>query len=253
MINVNQLSKTYGDFCAVKDVTFSAERGQIVGFLGPNGAGKTTTLRILTTFMPASAGSAQIAGYDVEKEAEEVRRRIGYLPENPPLYGEMTVREYLLFVATIKGVAGKSRKGAVNDVLERCFLTDVQGKLCQYLSKGYRQRVGIAQAIVHEPEVIILDEPTSGLDPRQIIEIRKLISGLADKRTVLLSTHILQEVEMVCTKVVMVNRGRTIISGSLDEVTRGRSLEEIFIESLREDEAGQMQRALEHEISPAHA
>jgi ABC-2 type transport system ATP-binding protein len=252
MIHVEHLAKAFGDFKAVRDVSFSAECGEIVGFLGPNGAGKTTTLRMLTTYLPSDSGIARVAGFDINYEANEVRRRIGYLPETPPLYGEMTVSEYLNFVATLKGVPSTERRDAVKAVLAKCFLEDVKDKLCQFLSKGYRQRVGLAQAIVHEPQVIILDEPTSGLDPRQIIEIRKLIGSLAERRTVLLSTHILQEVEMVCTKVVMVNRGRTIMTGTIDDVKRGRSLEEIFIDSLREDEETLVKVAdVDEEVSAA--
>lgn len=230
MIKVNHLSKTYGEFVAVSDVSFSAEKGDIVGFLGPNGAGKTTTIRMLSTYMPPTSGSAEIAGHDIVSQSEEVRKSIGYLPENPPLYGEMMVVEYLRFVGTIKGVTSRRLPEALDSVLERCGLTDVRRKLCGHLSRGYRQRVGLAQAIIHDPSVVILDEPTSGLDPKQIIQIRELIASLAEGRTVMLSTHILPEVTMVCSKVVIVNKGRTVLEEQLSSLPAGRSLEEIFIE-----------------------
>jgi ABC-2 type transport system ATP-binding protein len=247
MIEVVNLSKSYGDYIAVSDVSFSADRGQIVGFLGPNGAGKTTTIRMLATYLPPTSGTASIAGYDVVTQADEVRKRIGYLPENPPLYPEMTVREYLKFIAEIKGVARSSMSERIDRVMEQCFITDVRNKLCQHLSRGYRQRVGLAQAIIHEPEVIILDEPTSGLDPKQIIEIRQLIRSLGESHTVLLSTHILPEVSMVCNKVVIISRGRVVIESLLNQLTKDKDLEQIFLESVsREDETG-----LQREISLA--
>jgi len=236
MIEVEGLSKLYGDYTAVENICFSASKGEIVGFLGPNGAGKTTTIRMLATYLPPSAGTARIAGYDIVTQADEVRRRIGYLPENPPLYGEMTVEEYLRFVADIKGVPRASRNTRVDEVLERCFIADVRKKLCQHLSRGYRQRVGLAQAIIHEPEVIILDEPTSGLDPKQIIQIRELIKSLGTSHTVLLSTHILPEVSMVCSKVVIVSRGRIVMESALEDLTREKPLEQVFIESVGRDE-----------------
>ena len=230
MIRVQHLSKTYGEFIAVSDVSFSANKGEIVGFLGPNGAGKTTTIRMLSTYMPPTSGTAEVAGFDIITQSEAVRRSIGYLPENPPLYGEMRVVEYLQFVGTIKGVAAKRLPEALDRVLEQCGLTDVRRKLCGHLSRGYRQRVGLAQAIIHNPAVVILDEPTSGLDPKQIIQIRQLIASLAEGRTVMLSTHILPEVTMVCSKVVIVNKGRTVLEEQLSALPSGRSLEEIFIE-----------------------
>lgn len=237
MIEVKNLSKSYGDYSAVSDVSFSAAKGQIVGFLGPNGAGKTTTIRMLATYLPPSSGQASIAGFDIVSQADEVRKRIGYLPENPPLYSEMTVREYLKFIAEIKGVPRARVKERIEQVMEQCFITDVRNKLCQHLSRGYRQRVGLAQAIMHEPEVIILDEPTSGLDPKQIIEIRQLIRSLGEAHTVLLSTHILPEVSMVCNKVVIINRGRVVIESMLNQLTQEKDLEQIFLESVsREDE-----------------
>lgn len=235
MIEVQGLSKSYGDYQAVANVSFTAGKGEIVGFLGPNGAGKTTTIRMLATYLPPTSGSAKVAGFDVVTQADEVRRRIGYLPENPPLYGEMTVREYLKFIAEIKGVPRAQLPERVNEVMERCFISDVRNKLCQHLSRGYRQRVGLAQAIMHDPDVIILDEPTSGLDPKQIIEIRRLIKSLGEKHTVLLSTHILPEVAMVCSKVVIVNRGRVVVEGPLSHLSRDKSLEQVFLESVSQD------------------
>jgi ABC-2 type transport system ATP-binding protein len=235
MIEVTGLSKSYGDYQAVADISFTAAKGEIVGFLGPNGAGKTTTIRMLATFLPPTSGSARISGYDVVTQADEVRRRIGYLPENPPLYGEMTVREYLKFIAEIKGVPRAQLAARVEEVMERCFVADVKNKLCQHLSRGYRQRVGLAQAIMHDPDVIILDEPTSGLDPKQIIEIRRLIKSLGEKHTVLLSTHILPEVAMLCNKVVIVNRGRVVVEGPLSQISRDKSLEQVFLESVSQE------------------
>ena len=232
MIEVFNLKKSYGDFSAVKNVSFTANKGEIVGFLGPNGAGKTSTIRMLATYVPPTSGTAKVAGYDIITQSDEVRKRIGYLPETPPLYGEMTVTEYLMFVAEIKGVTRAEVKSKVAESIERCFLGDVQNKLCQHLSKGFRQRVGIAQAIIHDPEVVILDEPTSGLDPKQIIEIRQLIRSLAENHTVLLSTHILPEVNMVCNKVVIINRGEVVLEETLSDLTRNSSLEQIFMERI---------------------
>ncbi|HLG21817.1 MAG TPA: ATP-binding cassette domain-containing protein [Candidatus Manganitrophaceae bacterium] len=208
MIEVKQLGKRYGDLVAIEDVSFTVERGEILAFLGPNGAGKTTTMRILTCFMPATSGTAKVAGYDVFEAPMEVKRRIGYLPEHPPVYPELTVSEYLKFVARIKGVPAKKVGAALSAVLEKCSLADVSHRLIANLSRGYRQRVGLAQALIHNPEVLILDEPTVGLDPKQIIEIRELIKGLAGEHTIILSTHILPEATAVCQKVVIINRGR---------------------------------------------
>jgi ABC-2 type transport system ATP-binding protein len=244
MIEVSHLSKSYGDYAAVKDVTFSAAKGEIVGFLGPNGAGKTTTIRMLATYIPPSAGKASIAGYDIVTQSDQVRKRIGYLPENPPLYPEMTVREYLSFIADIKGVPSALKSERVEQVMERCFVADVRNKLCQHLSRGYRQRVGLAQAIIHDPEVIILDEPTSGLDPKQIIEIRQLIRSLGQTHTVLLSTHILPEVSMVCSKVVIINRGKVVIESALNQLTRDKDLEQIFLESVSQEDSAEMSKAM---------
>jgi len=237
MIEVAGLTKSYGDYQAVSDIRFTAAKGDVVGFLGPNGAGKTTTIRMLATYLPPTSGKATIAGYDVVTQSDEVRRRIGYLPENPPLYGEMTVREYLKFIAEIKGVPRSQMKSQIDSVMERCFVADVRDKLCQHLSRGYRQRVGLAQAIMHDPEVIILDEPTSGLDPKQIIQIRQLIKSLGETHTVLLSTHILPEVSMVCSKVVIVNRGRVVMESPLSQLSREKSLEQVFLESVSHEDA----------------
>lgn len=210
MIEVEHLSKIYGSTAAIQDVDFSVQAGEIVGFLGPNGAGKTTTMRILSGYIPATTGTARIAGYDVHEQSMEVRRRIGYLPENPPLYPDMTVEAFLNFVARIKGVSRSDRKKRVNWAIERCQLTDKRKVLIKKLSKGYKQRVGIAQAIVHNPPVIILDEPTVGLDPKQITEVRHLIKSLAGEHTIILSTHILPEVSMTCDRVTIINKGKVI-------------------------------------------
>ncbi len=218
MIEVDRLTKYYGSIPAINEVSFSVEKGQIVGFLGPNGAGKTTTMRILSCFMPASSGSARVAGYDVFEQSLEVRRRIGYLPENVPLYGDMTVAGYLDFVADVKGLGRSERRRRIGEVLERCQIPDVRNRLIGRLSKGYRQRVGLAQALIADPEVLILDEPTIGLDPKQIVGIRQLIKSLAGAHTVILSTHILPEVSMVCEAVVIISRGRIVASGPLDRL-----------------------------------
>ncbi len=218
MIEVQNLTKHYGAFTAIRDVTFNVAPGQIVGFLGPNGAGKSTTMRILSCFMPASGGSARVAGYDVFTQSMEVRRRIGYLPESVPLYTDMRVAPYLDFVAEIKGVPRSARKRRVADVMDKCLIADMQHRLIGKLSKGYRQRVGLAQAIVNDPHVLILDEPTIGLDPRQITEIRALIKSLAGEHTVILSTHILPEVSMLCSGVIIVNKGSVVAQGPIDSL-----------------------------------
>jgi ABC-2 type transport system ATP-binding protein len=216
MIEVDHLTKNYGLVGAIRDVSFSVSPGQIVGFLGPNGAGKSTTMRILACFMPASSGAAKVAGFDVFGQSMEVRRRIGYLPENVPLYTDMRVAAYLDFVAEVKGVGRSERRRRVADVMDRCMVADVQNRLIGKLSKGYRQRVGLAQAIVSDPEVLILDEPTIGLDPKQITEIRSLIKSLAGQHTVILSTHILPEVSMVCDAVIIINKGAIVAQGPID-------------------------------------
>jgi ABC-2 type transport system ATP-binding protein len=208
LIEVQDLTKTFGERTAVDHISFAVNKGEILGFLGPNGAGKTTTMRMLTSFMPATSGTARIAGFDVFDNSLEVRRHIGYLPENPPVYPDMTVESYLDFVARIKGVPGEKRAQRVTDALEKTNITDKRDELIKRLSRGYKQRVGLAQALVHDPDVIILDEPTVGLDPKQIIEVRHLIKNLAGSHTIVLSTHILPEVSMTCDRVVIINKGK---------------------------------------------
>ena len=231
MIEVQHVSKRYGRITAVDDVSFRVERGEILGFLGPNGAGKTTTMRILTGYMPASEGKALIAGYDVFTQPLDAKRRTGYLPEMPPLYPDMTVREYLDFVARIKGVPAKERKTRVATVMQRTHVDDMAERHCAKLSKGYKQRVGLAQALIHNPEVLILDEPTAGLDPKQIIETRQLIRDLAGDHTIVLSTHILPEVAQTCQRVVIINKGRVAAVDTPDNLTaRLTGAETMFIQ-----------------------
>jgi ABC-2 type transport system ATP-binding protein len=208
LIEVQDLTKTFGERTAVDHISFAVNKGEILGFLGPNGAGKTTTMRMLTSFMPATSGTARVAGFDVFDNSLEVRRHIGYLPENPPVYPDMTVESYLDFVARIKGVPSEKRAQRVTDALEKTNITDKRDELIKRLSRGYKQRVGLAQALVHDPDVIILDEPTVGLDPKQIIEVRHLIKNLAGNHTIILSTHILPEVSMTCDRVVIINKGK---------------------------------------------
>ncbi|RJP22469.1 MAG: ATP-binding cassette domain-containing protein [Candidatus Abyssobacteria bacterium SURF_5] len=224
MIEVEHLTKNYGQISAISDVSFTVNRGEILGFLGPNGAGKTTTMRILTCFIPATSGSARVAGFDVFTQSLEVRRRIGYLPERVPLYGEMEVDAYLEFVARMKGVPARDRKRAIEEVKDKCGIRDISGRLVAKLSRGYAQRVGIAQALLNEPEVLILDEPTVGLDPNQIVEIRNLIKSLAGKRTIILSTHILPEVSMICDSVAIINEGRIVARDSLSSLEADRQM-----------------------------
>jgi len=238
MIEVENLTKRYGRATAVDGVTFRVEKGEVLGFLGPNGAGKTTTMRILTCYLPPTEGAARVAGYDVFAQPLEVKRRVGYLPETPPLYPDMSVRSYLDFCARIKGVAAKERKTRVGDAIEKCRVGDVQHTLIGKLSKGYRQRVGLAQAILHNPDVLILDEPTAGLDPKQIIETRELIRGLAGTHTVVLSTHILPEVSMTCGRVLIINKGRVVAEDTPQNLTRRlRGAGTLRIEA-QADEAG---------------
>ncbi|MBD1910532.1 MULTISPECIES: ABC transporter ATP-binding protein [unclassified Leptolyngbya] len=218
MIEADHLSKVYGSTSAIEDVTFSVESGEILGFLGPNGAGKTTTMRILTGYLPASQGTARIAGFDVHENSMAVRQNIGYLPETPPLYTDMTVEGFLWFVARLKGVAAGDRPTRVTAALKRCNLEEKRQVLIRKLSKGFRQRVGIAQALVHDPPVIILDEPTVGLDPRQIIDVRNLIKSLAGDHTIILSTHILPEVSMTCSRVAIINKGRVVATNTPDQL-----------------------------------
>lgn len=236
MIEVRNLTKSYGDIDAVRGISFTAEKGQVVGFLGPNGAGKTTTMRIITGFMPPTSGTVRVAGFDVLDDSLEARKRTGYLPENPPLYNDMTTRAYLRFVGKIRGVPRPELDGAVARAMAKCGLDEVGGRVVGNLSKGYRQRVGLAQALLHDPSVLVLDEPTIGLDPRQILDIRSLIRELSGERTVILSTHILPEVQQLCDKVVIINRGRIVAEESLAELTRERSLEEVFLNYITRDE-----------------
>ena len=219
MIEVEHLTKRYGLLAAIEDVSFRVRQGEILGFLGPNGAGKTTTMRILAGFFPATQGRAVVAGYDVFEHPLEAKSRVGYLPESPPLYTEMTVDSYLRFVATIKGVASSDTPGRMEVVKERCGLSGQGERLIKHLSKGYRQRVGLAQALIHDPDVLILDEPTIGLDPKQIIEFRELIGSLRGEHTIILSTHILPEVSMTCDRVIIISRGRIVAVDSPQNLT----------------------------------
>ncbi len=214
MIEVKQLRKVYGETTAVHDISFDVPRGEILGFLGPNGAGKSTTMRMLTGFTPPTGGSATIGGFDIVKQSREVRAIMGYLPESAPVYGEMTVQSYVAFIAEVKGLTGRARKEAVGQALEECGLEHVSRRLLMNLSKGYRQRAALAQAVVGNPQVVILDEPTVGLDPSQIRGIRDLIRNMAQRRTVILSTHILPEVSLTCSRVVIINSGRVVASGT---------------------------------------
>lgn len=229
MIEVEHLSKVYGSTTAIQDLSFRVEPGEILGLLGPNGAGKTTTMRILSGYLPATSGTVRIAGYEVHEDPMAVRQRIGYLPETPPLYPDMTVEGFLNFVARLKGVGPGDRPQQVTSALDRCNLLEKRQVLIRKLSKGFRQRVGIAQAIVHDPPAIILDEPTVGLDPLQIIEVRNLIKSLAGSHTVILSTHILPEVSMTCSRVAIINQGHVVTTGTLEELmvqlTGGNSYE----------------------------
>ena len=231
MIEVQHLTKRYGPFTAVDDVSFRVERGEILGFLGPNGAGKTTTMRILTGFMPATEGRALVAGFDVFDQPIEAKRRTGYLPETPPLYPDMTVGEYLTFVSKIKGVPSGERIDRIRTVMQRTRIDDVANRLCSKLSKGYRQRVGLAQALIHNPDVLILDEPTAGLDPKQIIETRQLIKELAGDHTIVLSTHILPEVSQTCQRVVIINKGHVVAVDTPENLTgRLRGSETMYVQ-----------------------
>ena len=231
MIKVEGLTKRYARTVAVDNISFEVEKGQIVGFLGPNGAGKTTTMRVLTCFLPPTSGTANVAGFDVLENPMEVKKRIGYLPETPPLYPEMEVAEYLSFTGRLKGISSGDINRRVDEVLGRCAIGDVRAKLIAKLSKGYRQRVGLAQAIIHNPDVLILDEPTSGLDPKQIIEIRELLKSLAGDHTIILSTHILSEVEHSCERVIIISQGRLVAIDSVANLTnRLRGSEAVALE-----------------------
>src|SRR6202171_1644556 len=236
MIEVKNLTKVYGNFVAVKDVSFKAESGSILGFLGPNGAGKTTTIRIITGYMPATAGTVLIDGLDIFSQSHEARRKIGYLPKTPPLYPDMRVEAYLRFVAKLRSVPRAKIQSALDHVLEVCGLTDMAHRICGQLSKGYRQLVGLAQALIHDPPVLVLDEPTIGLDPRQIHEIRGLIHELAGNRTVVVSTHNLPEVAQICDRVVIINAGRVVLEESLGSLPAGKSLEDVFLDAISKEE-----------------
>src|SRR5579862_6006856 len=231
MITAKGLTKRYARNTAVNDISFEVAKGQIVGFLGPNGAGKTTTMRILTCFLPPTSGTATVAGFDVLEQPGEVKKRIGYLPEMPPLYLEMTTGEYLNFVGRIKGLSGADLQKRVDYVCERCRVSDVRAKIMGKLSKGYRQRVGLAQAIIHNPEVLVLDEPTAGLDPKQINETRDLIRSLAGDHTIILSTHILPEVEQTCEQVIIIAKGKLVATDSVHNLqARARGVESVIVE-----------------------
>src|SRR6266550_3597705 len=245
MIKVEGLTKRYARTVAVDNISFEVEKGGIVGFLGPNGAGKTTTMRCLTCFMPPTSGSASVAGFDVLEQPLEVKKRIGYLPETPPLYPDMEVGEYLTFVGKLKGLVTSDVPKRVDEVCDRCAITDVKSKLIGKLSKGYRQRVGLAQAILHNPDVLILDEPTSGLDPKQIIETRELIRSLAGDHTIILSTHILPEVSQTCDRVVIINKGRVVAEDTPHNLTarlRGSETLYIQVDTNGADATGALQR-----------
>src|SRR6202045_3106988 len=247
MITVTELTKRYARHTAVDHVSFEVQKGQIVGFLGPNGAGKTTTMRMLTCFLPPTSGQATVAGFDVLEQPFEVKKRIGYLPEMPPLYPEMRTAEYLTFVGQLKGLAGAELAKRVDYVLDRCSVADVKDKLLGKLSKGYRQRVGLAQAIIHNPDVLILDEPTSGLDPKQINETRELIKSLAGDHTIILSTHILPEVEQTCEQVIIINKGKVVATDSVNNLqNRARGAESLLVAGRgRQIEAATVQSRLE--------
>jgi len=245
VIEVQHLTKRYGRVTAVDDVSFRVERGEILGFLGPNGAGKTTTMRILTGYIPATEGKAIVAGFDVFDQPIEAKRRTGYLPETPPLYPDMSVAEYLNFVANIKGVPANEKRQRIQQVMAKTRIDDVANRLCSKLSKGYRQRVGLAQAIIHNPDVLILDEPTAGLDPKQIIETRQLIKELAGDHTIILSTHILPEVSQTCQRVVIINKGRVVAVDTPDNLTarlRGSETMYVQVDSNGMDASGALRR-----------
>lgn len=237
MIEVQRLVKKYGTHVALKGINFKVAKGEVIGFLGPNGAGKSTTMKILSGFMPPTEGTVKVAGLDVFENPLEVKKKVGYLPEHPPLYTEFRVAEFLEYVASLKQVPAKARKERVDYIVERCGLKERRGQIIGTLSKGYQQRVGIAQALVHDPEVVILDEPTVGLDPVQIVEIRNLIKGLANTHTVILSTHILPEVVMTCSRVLLISSGQILVDGSVSSLTKGsgESLEQAYLRIVSQD------------------
>jgi ABC-2 type transport system ATP-binding protein len=236
MIEVENLTKFYGPRPAIKGITFKVNKGEVVGFLGPNGAGKSTTMNILCCILPASSGSAKICGFDVFEESLEVRKKIGYLPETPPLYPDMTVTSYLKFAAEIRRVSSNKVRAAVDRVLEKCVLQDVRKRIIGRLSKGFQQRVGLAQSMIHDPEILILDEPTIGLDPIQIIEIRKLIQELASAHTIILSSHILPEITQICKRVVILNEGEIAAVDSLEGLTSSLNKSERFVLKVRKSQ-----------------
>jgi ABC-2 type transport system ATP-binding protein len=233
VIEVQNLTKVYGETVAVNGISFTVREGDILGFLGPNGAGKSTTMRVLTGYTPATSGSVHVGGFDVARQSESVRRILGYLPESTPVYGEMTVRGYVRFIAETKGLRGAARNAAVDRALEECGLTHVAGRLLMNLSKGYRQRAGLAQAVVGDPRVLILDEPTIGLDPTQIREVRALIRGMAGRRTVIISTHILPEVSLTCSRVVIINKGRVVATGTPENIHAGGGSPNVLLLTIR--------------------
>ncbi|HUN81265.1 MAG TPA: ATP-binding cassette domain-containing protein [Phycisphaerae bacterium] len=249
MIKVEGLSKRYARTVAVDNISFEVQKGEIVGFLGPNGAGKTTTMRVLTCFLPPTSGTANVAGFDVVENPMEVKKRIGYLPETPPLYHDQEVAEYLRFAGQLKGISSADIDKRVDEVVGKCAIGDVRTKLIGKLSKGYRQRVGLAQAIIHNPDVLILDEPTSGLDPKQIIEIRELLKHLAGDHTIILSTHILSEVEQSCQRVIIISQGKLVAIDSVQNLTnRLRGSEAVAVEVEAADghpSAAEVQQRLE--------
>ena len=229
MIEVEHLTKYYGEVRGIEDISFKIGKGEIVGFLGPNGSGKTTTMRILTCYMPATSGKVRVAGFDVEDQSMEARRRIGYLPEHPPLYNEMTVRSYLGFCGRLRGLKKKEVRDRIEEVTKTCSLGDVKDRIIGQLSKGFRQRVGLAQALIHKPEILVLDEPTIGLDPKQNADIRSLIKSLAGAQTIILSTHILPEVTLTCQRVIVIHQGKIVADSKLEELTRDQDLEHAFL------------------------
>ncbi len=237
MIDVQSLKKVYGAKVAVNEISFKVGKGEILGFLGPNAAGKTTTMRMITGFLPPNSGTAKIGGFDILDEPLEAKRKIGYLPESPPIYKEMIVRSFLSFVSEIKGIPKNYKKKKIEEVIEITGLGEVAGRIIGHLSKGYRQRVGLAQALIHDPEVIIMDEPTSGLDPKQIIEIRNLIKMLGREKTIILSTHILPEVSMTCEKVIIINEGNLVAEDSIESLLRNlKASESLILRISRKDE-----------------
>lgn len=237
MIEVRNLVKEYGEYTAVKNISFSVNKGEILGFLGPNGAGKTTTMRMITGALPPTSGTVILSGFDVLEQPLEIKKRIGYLPETPPLYMDLNVESFLKFVVKIKGVEKSRQKENLEWAMEKCGLTDVRKRLIANLSKGYKQRVGLAQAIINKPDVLILDEPTVGLDPKQIREIRSMIQELSKEHTIILSTHILPEVTMICDRATIIQNGRIVKEGTISELTKEKTLEEVFVELISQEEA----------------